>query len=1293
MKSLGYATLVALSALCTVMLVSRSPDRRPQRAGVQQSAQTGERDLVRRETPRVNSPQDASKNYVIHEHVEDAPPWTVGYGTEFWRSRHSPATNTTTSPTGSGSLDINRIVDRVSHAFDNEDGVATAKDRAFQVRLNDHGLSVSVKMPPQQSGDVHVTFQTREIRVGDVPLYEAGDANEAWSVTGNTAQRPLNANKSLLEHYDVNRAGAEVTWVLKERPPVAGSLTIQSELTGVSYLGRGVDGLEFGQQNIAQLRVSDVTVVDSTGQRTKLPLQASANQLKVEVPADLLASSEFPIAIDPTIGPSFSLTQNTQTNGQFWPAVASNGTNYLVVWTDTRVSSTESIYGARVSSGGTVLDPSGIAICTSNANTPRVASCQGNYLVVWHDGRNYSTTEEDIYGARVAWNGSVLDSNGFAVCNYAEDQNYPDVTANGTNYFVVWSDGRFYNGGATAIYGTRIGTNATVLDGNGFQIYYHTYNAKADFPRVACDGLDFMVVCWDRLIGNNSVWGIAVNSSGTVVGSEFVIGSNATHPLIAWSTVATNYLVVYNQSPKVYGNRLSKTGSVLDGAGFGITTNASTIPFSRALACNGTNYLVLVEDGWPFNGFSIRATDAAMQSFRLVPYLDGAAGAASMGTQFLVVYDADGNGADYDDGDFNVYGVLLNDTVQTAFFPISTDGSGSGKSGPSVAATESRYCIVWSDTRNDSGDIYATVVTESGLVQTPKGIPVCVTNGAQDGPVIAATANHFFAIWVDSRNSNDIFGARMVHVGNGVRVEDTNGFAVLSAPVIQEPTVGGSGTNYLVTCLVSGSGLKGVRVTTTKTILDNPPISVAPSASSLIGSSIASIGTNWLVTWNQVSPDYNIYANRVTSTGNVLDGSGFAVCTNAGAQEQPRVAANGTNYLIVWNDDRTGNYDLYGTRVDPNGNVLDGAGFPICNHASTQAYMAVASDGADFFVVWSDTRGGTTAWNGGTYGTRVEADGTVPDTSGFNIDSGITELIRRPTVASARRNAYLACYFSDTDLEARFILMQRMQAVSLSSSTFSMRIIGGGYGTAVLVESSPDLATWSPFSQVTVSGTDSVDFSDTTVSGVSSRFYRARTAQGRADTAIGFYRVVVPGRNGSGNGGIELVANQLDNPAGNSIPVLFDGVPSNTRVISLTTNGILVTNLFNGSVWTTPSTTLPVGSAMFVQSPSTNAITNSFWGTIRQGALALSAPVGYSLAASPIPEATDMVRMEFPAIDFEETYEWNPVSQNYANWIFYYEGTWYDGAVNPDPGSFAIGDGFLLQTYEAKNWVRNFSVW
>ena len=121
---------------------------------------------------------------------------------------------------------------------------------------------------------------------------------------------------------------------------------------------------------------------------------------------------------------------------RFAPAVA-YGQNYLVVWAHPG-DTTTSIRGTRVDSAGTVIDPAGIPIAEDPLWhwDPAVASNGSDFLVAWKDD-DLSTGQIDA--ARVTADGTVLDPNGIHI-SAAGSVNYPAVAWDGTNYFVVWQD-------------------------------------------------------------------------------------------------------------------------------------------------------------------------------------------------------------------------------------------------------------------------------------------------------------------------------------------------------------------------------------------------------------------------------------------------------------------------------------------------------------------------------------------------------------------------------------------------------------------------------------------------------------------------------------------------------------------------------------------------------------------------------------------------------------------------------------------------------------------------------------
>ena len=199
-------------------------------------------------------------------------------------------------------------------------------------------------------------------------------------------------------------------------------------------------------------------------------------------------------------------------------AVGFDGTNYLVVWSE-RTSGDYKIHGARIAPNGQNLGVFPITSAIPGAQyKPKIAFDGSNYLVVWSES-NTVLTGEDIAGARVSPTGTVLDPGGFSIAKTPLHDRNPDLAFDGSNYLVVWENveplGTFAN---YRIRGTRISKAGTLLDGpasnGGIPINSTTYSKRT--PSVTFDGSRFLVA-----------WTVGPNDfapTGSIVGTK--LGSN-----------------------------------------------------------------------------------------------------------------------------------------------------------------------------------------------------------------------------------------------------------------------------------------------------------------------------------------------------------------------------------------------------------------------------------------------------------------------------------------------------------------------------------------------------------------------------------------------------------------------------------------------------------------------------------------------------------------------------------------------------------------------------------------------
>ena len=153
-----------------------------------------------------------------------------------------------------------------------------------------------------------------------------------------------------------------------------------------------------------------------------------------------------------------------------------------------------------------------------------------------------------------------------------------------------------------------------------------------------------------------------------------------------------------------------------------------------------------------------------------------------------------------------------------------------------------------------------------------------------------------------------------------------------------------------------------------------------PDAISQDSPAIATDGSgNTVVVWeDDRNGDSDIYAQKLDANGNRLWVTDVRINSDSGVADQwyPAVAMdeNG-NAIVVWEDYRNGNLDIYAQRLDASGNRLWTVGVRVNSDGGTksQGNPAVAMDtGGNAVVVWRDSRSGKSD----IYGQKLDRNGS-----------------------------------------------------------------------------------------------------------------------------------------------------------------------------------------------------------------------------------------------------------------------------------------------------------------------------
>ena len=878
---------------------------------------------------QLNSPAPthilAAKNsgrFQILNDPDASPVWAVKYGGEFWR-HHLPAAGEDAAAGKASTLinppfSLGDVIERVSHAVDVDPATGDPQiaARNYTARFDGQGMEFSPSKPgvaqatslPTADPATQILFRTTDIERDGQDFYSANQNPAQWVVAGNTVQGLLSPSSGIVEHYQAVNDGVEVAWVFQDALPGTGPIEISATVNGLSYAGQTDLGQHFADNSgVARVYVGQAEAVDSLGNRWALTTYsvAGSSKLVFELPAAIQNEAVYPLVVDPIIGSEFGVDQPVSTaasGNQQNAAIAYGNGMYFVAWRDSRntVNIGSAIYGTRVSTAGAILDPFGIAICTAGGGqaTPSVAVSGTTFLVAWQDGR---LGGNDIFGARVSsTTGAVLDPLGFAISfDPAQNQKAnPSVAGSSSGFLVTWEDNR---NPSTQIFGARVTTAGTVLDPTGIGV--SATAANQFHPTVVCNSNSYFLAWEDD--------------------------RNAT------------------TGPDIYGGRVGTNGIVLDTNGVPLctVTNNQTTPVA---AINHGTVLVTWRDQRVRNN---RTND--------------------------------------------IFGTRVNFTNNTVnvLDPLGIVISSNGVSqNPAICTLSNEFLVVWSDKRSNgvSGtDVYGARVDTNGVIIDTNGFAICANVGNQVNPVVSGNSSNALVVWTDPRNSadtgNDIYGTRISTLGV---VEDTNDILVSKSGSEQSsPAVAFNGTNYLVVWqdernfMTNSTDILGTRVSAAGSVLDLHGINICTQLAAQQHPSVGASGGVFLVAWedsrNLAFDGVDIYATRVDGTGAVLDPAGLALSATPNNKSAPSVAGNQSTFLIAWDDPQNAVPGIYGTLVSQSGSISNPGGFAIAANTGGESFPSIAANSNQFLVAFEDTTGAPDV-----YASRVDNSGVVLDPSG-----------------------------------------------------------------------------------------------------------------------------------------------------------------------------------------------------------------------------------------------------------------------------------------------------------------------
>jgi len=698
------------------------------------------------------------------------------------------------------------------------------------------------------------------------------------------------------------------------------------------------------------------------------------------------------------------------------PYVASGPGTVLVVWADERANSTLfhvgetswDIYGMRFDGDGTPLDPMPFIVTSGpSSETKPKASWNGTHWLVVYPTTMIGTgsSQGGLEALRVAPDGTVVDTKPIQI--FGVVPGLWDVASDGNNW-VIASSSTPAGGNVGAI---RISPAGVVLDPVGVQYLPPSYRVSSDFELEFAGGV-FLIKYFESPSSSWPSVGIRFDSSLTQLdpAPNFPfpvlireLASNGTGFYGVWSEQLPDFTYA------IKGSRIDTDGQFLDGSGVIISgPGQATGLGSWALTWDGSYWRMT----WAGNG-SLRTARIDTAGNVLdpggIPFSGPEGGpAASAGNGSIQIV-----WTDFQNNNYDVYSAHVDSSFDAG--PNQTLSTGAPMQLTSdAAAGDSGWLLAYRSSAADVNRVHVQALDAAGnpLTAEPLALDVGDYLTGPGSPSVAWNGSLYLVTW---GNSSGIVAQRFRADGTPV---DSSPFVVLN-PGFGRPAVEALGDDFLVVGRVCASTCQNIYPVAARVdgptgiVLDSPSTGIPSVYASNVR--VTTLGGKWLVVWqNNVSHDDCL----ADTNGVFIDANGvgqpvfpiYGWYSSCGGNGIPYldVASSGSTALMVQSQEWTSGVelDLLGVRV-----TADGTTTPAVNltpWSGNQYRPRLAWDGTQFVMVFQDQKAGFGLdVRSDLFGMRIAEDGTVIDSQGFLFSNSV-EAEAYPIVAASNGTTLIA---------------------------------------------------------------------------------------------------------------------------------------------------------------------------------------------------------------------------------------------------------------------------------------------
>lgn len=658
----------------------------------------------------------------------------------------------------------------------------------------------------------------------------------------------------------------------------------------------------------------------------------------------LSASSEVPLS---------TVIRQSAPYEQRAPAMATDGTNFLVAWSDSRALDAKvPLSAARVGPDGKLLDASPIHIpgagIDGSAIAPLVTWTGSVYLVFWHDYPAHV-----LFYVRLDGDGKVLDAQPRTINNIGSVGPGGVSSVNGRTLLLFTE-----KGADTVLFGQFIENDGTK---EGKRIDFpHQARTDDGGPQLATNGTSFYAT-WRRWTGTRSeIAGAPISLDGTVaperviapdLRSGVLLDSDGSGYLLAYAGTDANLTIVTEQ--------VDASGTLLARNTHG-TLGTSGYDQLSALAYYNGGYLLVRRRANEISALVLDRTGAQTGVLPLAihPSYDMWVSFASNAHATLSAW-ADGYEETITGSD------IFTDVVDGQPERTLISGAAPRQTHVRVATNGDGYLTAWIEWRTTS-ELRIGRVSASGVPLDGEGI--VVATGVEEPPAITFDGANYVLAWLTGRSddsSNRHCAVRLTRVSTLGQLLDGAG-SVVTTVCAASVGLGSNGRESLLTwsgaehdifgIVASELVVNAVRVRQDATF---DPARVIPSDNlRALDFSIAWNADTWLVAWTRfensedcglcdppMPPEYNVSAARLSAEFALLDAQPLALAVS-GVDDAPSAAPHDSGFLVAWErrSDNTVRAQLVPRFGATSGELVIGSG----------RQPSVAARGSDTVIAFED---------------------------------------------------------------------------------------------------------------------------------------------------------------------------------------------------------------------------------------------------------------------------------------------------------------------------------------------------